>query len=109
MVEEKQEGAYFAPPPPGKIGLRILMPERLLLTPFCLCAKKTDSFSKNPEFLQIRGELPKLDLRHLTELKDPLVEGGLVLNSWFSNFLPTKSNLFLTDCLDIFSHRNSVV
>ena len=23
MVEEKQEGAYFAPPPQGKIGLRL--------------------------------------------------------------------------------------
>ena len=22
MVEEKQEGAYFTPPPPGKIGLK---------------------------------------------------------------------------------------
>ena len=51
------------------LGLRILMAERLLLTPFCLCTKKTDSFSINTEFLQIRGELPKLDLRHLTQFK----------------------------------------
>ena len=35
------------------LGSRILMLEKLLFAPSCLCARKTDNFFKSPEFLQI--------------------------------------------------------